>query len=58
MCIHPVESHTFTITDNNVKLYKTVKTGCKLAGSFKIISHLKVYISKVKILNCKIKLLK
>jgi hypothetical protein len=43
---------------HNIKLYKVGKIGCKLDGSCKIISLLKMYNGKVKILSCKIKLLK
>jgi len=42
----------------NTKLYKTGKIGCKLDGGWKIISLLKMYNGKVKILSCKIKFLK
>jgi hypothetical protein len=41
----------------NTKLYKIGKIGCKLDGSCKIISLL-MYNGKIKILSCKIKLLK
>jgi hypothetical protein len=42
----------------HIKLYILVKTGCKLAGSCKIISLCKMYVGKFKILSYKIKLLK
>jgi hypothetical protein len=42
----------------NLKLYTVVKTGCKLAGGCKIINLLEMFNGEVKILSCKIKLLK
>jgi len=42
----------------HIKLYKIVKTGCKLGGGYKIISLHKMYKGEVNILSYKIKLLK
>ena len=60
-CIHTVYNNTITQVYNNcynIKFYKTEKIGCKLNGGCKIISLLKMYNGKVKILICKIKFLK